>query len=101
MIVETTHYFARPGLADAVLERRRAGSRLRSELGLSPGRIFVNQGETGPCVRWECSFETEDAFQADLAARDRSPQFLVQRQEMGALLERFERHVFRLDDTDL
>ncbi len=101
MIVEATNYFAKDGMADAVLERRREGSRLRVRLGLPAGRIFVNQGGQGPDVRWECAFADEAAFQADLAARDASPEFAAQRKEMGALTQRFERHVFTLDETPL
>lgn len=101
MIVEATNYFAKRGLAAAVLEHRRKGSRLRQALGLPAGRIFVNRGGPGPDVRWECVFADEHAFRADLAARDVSPEFALQRQEMGALTERFERHVFELDDTEL
>lgn len=100
MIVETTNYFAKPGLAEAVLERRREGCRLRKSLGLPPGRIFVNRGGQGPDVRWECSFTDEAAFQADLTARDASAEFGAQRREMGALTDRFERHVFQLDETE-
>lgn len=101
MIVETTNYFAKPGRADAVLERRREGSRLRRALGLASGCILVNRGGAGPDVRWECSFVDEAAFAADLAARDASPEFARQRLEMGALTDRFERHVFTVDDTEL
>lgn len=101
MIVEATNYYARPGMAAAVLERRREGSRLRRQLGLDAGRIFVNAGGQGPDVRWECTFADEAAFQADLAARDASPDFAAQRKEMGQLTDRFERHVFHLDKTEL
>ncbi|HWK64038.1 MAG TPA: hypothetical protein VNS34_03815 [Rhizobiaceae bacterium] len=101
MIVEATNYYAKPGMEAAVLERRRQGSRLRKLLGLPTGRIFVNAGGQGPDVRWECSFADEAAFQADLAARDASPDFAAQREGMGQLTERFERHVFRLDTIDL
>ncbi|MCO5160967.1 MAG: hypothetical protein M9939_07510 [Mesorhizobium sp.] len=101
MIVEATNYYARPGMAAAVLERRREGSRLRQRLGLPEGSIFVNRGGPGPDVRWECRFADETAFQADLAARDASPEFAAQRRDMGALTERFERHVFHLDTTDI
>jgi hypothetical protein len=95
MIVETTLYFARPGQADAVLAMRRKGTALRVALGLAPGGIYVRVGDTGPDVRWECLFESETALQADLAARDASAQFAIQRSEMGALLDRFERHFSR------
>jgi len=101
MIVEATNYFARDGMAEAVLERRREGSRLRERLGLPAGRIFVNRGGQGADVRWECAFADEAAFQADLAARDASPEFAAQRKEMSALTHRFERHVFMLDETPL
>ncbi len=101
MIVEATNYFAKPGMSAAVLERRREGSRLRQRLGLPEGRIFVNRGGAGPDVRWECSFADEAAFQADLAARDASPEFANQRKEMGALTERFERHIFHLDTDEI
>jgi len=97
-IVETTNYFAKPGLAAAVLVHRRKGTALRVSLGLAPGEIFVRQGDQGPDVRWECRFADEAAFEADLAARDKSPDFARQREEMGALLERFERHVFKADE---
>ena len=97
-IVETTNYFAKPGLAEAVLLHRRKGTALRVSLGLVPGEIFVRQGDKGPDVRWECRFADEAAFAADLAARDKNPDFARQREEMGALLERFERHVFKADE---
>lgn len=99
MIVEATNYYAKPGMAAAVLQRRREGSRLRRQLGLDAGRIFVNSGGQGPDVRWECVFADEAAFQADLAARDTSPEFGRQRQEMSALVDRFERHLLVLDEN--
>ncbi len=40
MIVEATNYFAREGLADAVLEQRRKASEIRRGLGLEPGLIL-------------------------------------------------------------
>jgi hypothetical protein len=98
MIVETTLYFAKPGLAGDVLIHRRRGSALRVALGLPEGEIFVRRGEKGPDVRWECRFADEAALAADLAARDRSPDFARQREGMSALLERFERHIFHSDD---
>jgi hypothetical protein len=51
----------------------------------------------GPDVRWECSFPTMMDFEADMAARAKSPEFGNQRKQMGELLERFERHVQQSD----
>ncbi len=98
MILESTLYYAKPEMAEAVLDMRRRGVRLRVSLGLAPGEVFVKAGESGPDVRWECRFADRAAFEADLAARDSSPEFGEQRRAMGALLVRFERHVDRLDD---
>jgi hypothetical protein len=97
MIVEATHYYAKPGMAEAVLAMRRRGTILRVALGLPAGTILVRTGAAGPDVRWECRFETQAALDADLAARDASPEFAEQRRLMGALLDRFERHIFRED----
>ena len=96
MIVETTFYYAQPGQTKAVLLVRRQGSALRRALGLAPGDIFVRCGADGPDVRWECRFADRAALDADLAARDASPEFGEQRRQMGALLQRFERHIFEL-----
>jgi hypothetical protein len=96
MIVETTLYYAKPEQAQAVLRMRRQGCALRVALRLPPGDIFVKCGADGPDVRWECRFNDRAALDADLAARDTSPEFGEQRRQMGALLQRFERHIFEL-----
>ena len=99
MIVETTNYYAKPGCAEEVLASRRRGCELRKSLGLDEGRIFVKVSGDGPDVRWECAFESQAAFEADIAARDESPEFTIQRKQMGSLLQRFERHVQALYQT--
>jgi hypothetical protein len=97
MIVESTHYFALPGKVDEVLELRRRGRRLRLAMGLPPGRVFVNIGQDGRDVRWECGFLTERDLAADYAARESNCEFRELFRSMGAVVERFERHVFKLD----
>lgn len=99
MIVEITNYFAHPGRADEVLVHRRRGCVLRESLGLPPGRVFVKVSGDGPDVRWECAFDSMADFEADIAARDQSPEFGRQRQQMRDLLQRFERHVQALDQA--
>lgn len=99
MIVETTLYFAKSGCAQDVLDLRRRGCRLRRSLGLPEGNIFVRLEGPGPDVRWQCTFDDEAMFRADLAARDASDEFRIQREMMGALLDRFERHVDRTDEA--
>ncbi|WP_029041317.1 hypothetical protein [Cucumibacter marinus] len=98
MIVEITNYFAAPDNQKAVLAQRRKASKLRAELGLPEGEIFIRQGDKGPDVRWECRFENQAAFEADLAARRQSPEFENARKTMHTLLDRFERHIFERDE---
>lgn len=93
MVVEATNYFSKEGLAEAVLEQRRKASAIRRELGLDPGRILVKLEGGGPDVRWECTFASSHAYEADMAARAASSAFAVARKEMHELLDRFERHV--------
>src|SRR5215472_2681367 len=91
MIVERTHYYAKPGLAEQVLATRRRASLLRIALGLAAGRIRTKAGGDGPDVSWECAFPGEAEHAADLAARAKSAEFSAVRQEMRAVVERFER----------
>ncbi len=98
MIVETTNYYAKPGLAPDVLDTRRRVCAHRVTMGLDAGRVFVRLGDKGPDIRWECAFASRADLDADLAARDASPEFVKLRTEMGTLLERFERHVFAEDE---
>lgn len=94
MIVEATNYFAREGQVDEVLKQRRKATEIRRSLGLDQGKILIRREGNGPDVRWECSFETREAYEADRAARAASPEFEAARKTMHTLLERFERHVF-------
>jgi hypothetical protein len=98
-IVEVTNYFARDGQRPAVLEQRRRASAIRRELGLTPGEIFVLLEGKGPDVRWECRFASRETYEADLAVRARSEAFVQARQLMHTLLDRFERHVYAMDET--
>ncbi|GLR50657.1 hypothetical protein KYK30_29115 [Shinella yambaruensis] len=99
MIVEATNYFAREGLADAVLEQRRKASEIRRGLGLEPGLILVKLEGDGPDVRWECRFASRAAYEADRAARAASPNFEEARRAMHRLLAKFERHVSQEADA--
>ncbi|GAA4131704.1 hypothetical protein ACFFTN_16220 [Aminobacter aganoensis] len=98
MIVEATNYFAREGQAAAVLEQRRKATEIRTQMGLDPGRILIRIEGDGPDVRWECSFASREAYDADMAARGGSQAFADARKTMHTLLERFERHVYQGDD---
>ena len=95
MIVERTHYYATPGLAEQVLAARRRASLVRIALGLPTGRIRAKVGGDGPDVTWECAFANEAEHDADLAARSRSTEFEAARAEMRAAIARFERCIER------
>jgi dienelactone hydrolase len=95
MIVERTHYYAKPGQRDAVLANRRRACAVRVAIGLPAGtiRVKADQAADGPDVAWECSFATRAAHQADLDARGASADFEAVRAIMRALIARFERLV--------
>ena len=99
MYVERTSYWAQPGKAEAVLGVRRRASQIRGRLGLPAGTIFVKASDAsdGPDVQWECRFDALEEQTRDLTARDASPDFQRIREEMRALIERFERHCVRQD----
>ena len=101
MLVERTHYYAKPGRAAEVLATRRRASEIRVALGLPPGRILAkaDPGSEGPDVTWECGFRDATAHARDLEARGRSPEFAAVRARMTALIDRFERLVLVEDDA--
>jgi hypothetical protein len=77
MIIERTHYFAKPGQRDAVLAIRRKACDVRVAIGLPAGSIRVKADASGdgPDVAWECAFPSKQAHQADLDARAASLDF--------------------------
>ena len=84
-----------------MLAARREASRVRVSLGLPAGTILTRQAPDGDGadVAWECRFATLDEQRADLAARAASPEFEAVREQVGRLVERFERHLFRTDSS--
>jgi dienelactone hydrolase len=96
VVVERTHYYAKPGRAAEVLATRRRACRIRAALGLPPGTIFAKSGEgEGPDVQWECSFQSLEEHGRDADIRDASAAFAAVRHEMRVLIDRFERHLLR------
>ena len=93
MLVERTHYYAKPGRAADVLATRRQASQVRGSLGLPHGRILAKADPAGdgPDVTWECAFPDAAAHAHDLAGRDQSAAFAEVRARMTALIDRFER----------
>ena len=99
LLVERTHYYAKPGLAAEVLDVRRKASAVRFSIGLPAGEIFVKHpGGDGsePDVAWQCTFADIPARDADLAARAASAEFESVRVQMRKLYARFERQVFAI-----
>lgn len=93
MIVERTHYFAKPGKREEVLAARRHACEVRVGIGLPAGtiRIKADPSFDGPDVSWQCDFADRAAHQADLKARKESVEFEAVRRTMTGLIERFER----------
>lgn len=95
MIFERTHYYAKPGRADAVLALRRRACEVRVAIGLAAGTIRVKHDTAadGPDVAWECAFESKAQLQRDQDARAASADFEEVCAEMRASIDRFE-HLF-------
>jgi len=93
MIIERTHYFAKPGQADRVLAIRRRACEVRVRIGLPAGtiRVKADPAADGPDVAWECAFPDDATHRADLDARAQSAEFEAVRAEMKAAIGRFER----------
>lgn len=89
MVIERTHYFAKPGQAENMLAVRRRACRIRLSIGLAKGTIHLkpDPGAEGPDVVWECRFASLKDQQQDLAARAASAEFPRLRSEIDALLE--------------
>ncbi|MBN9061213.1 MAG: hypothetical protein BGP06_05420 [Rhizobiales bacterium 65-9] len=104
MIVERTHYFARPGMAEETLAIRRRACAVRRAIGLPSGEILVKRpgGDgTEPDVVWQCGFADAQAQAADLAARAASAEFEAVRASMRNAIARFERQVLERVDLAL
>ena len=93
MIIERTHYYAKPNQQQAVLALRRRACEVRVAIGLAAGtiRVKADAGADGPDVAWECAFPSKPAHQADLDARAASADFEAVRADMRQAIERFER----------
>lgn len=103
-VIERTHYFARPGLADQVLATRRRACAVRLAIGLPPGEVVCKHpgGDGSEAdVSWQCAFPDEAAQRRDLEARSASEDFEAVRASMRPLIARFERHVFKSMPLDL
>lgn len=102
MIVERTHYFAKPGMAAEALAIRRDACAVRRRIGLDAGEVFARaegSDASSPDVTWEGRFRTADDHRADLAARAASPEFEATRARMRAAIANFQRHFLTLDDA--
>jgi len=100
MIVERTHYYAKPGQADRVREIRRMACQVRVSIGLPAGAIFTNWASDDndrPDVVWECAFPDKSSHVADLAARAASAEFTKVRETMRAQIVHFTRHILERD----
>lgn len=100
MILVHQRYFAKTGMAAAVLAtRQRANHRLR-ELNLPVGRTWrpAVACEQVPDVVWECIYETmDDRRQAEMVL-DNDAIFIAIRAEQGSQLNSFEHEYYMMDE---
>lgn len=94
MIIETAHYWAKPGAEETVLALRAALTAVRRLLGLEEGALLRKLGQSdGPTLTWVNRYPTVDAMARDIAVRSTSPDFLTLCQQMDGALEHFERRI--------
>ena len=98
MIVSFNFYYAKPGLADAVLRQRLLACDVRDDLKLPRGRVLVRQsgGADLPDVIWEQPFADVNGHLADMDVRAASPEFEAVRAGLRQLTRRFERPLFEV-----
>ncbi|PKP95232.1 MAG: hypothetical protein CVT75_02840 [Alphaproteobacteria bacterium HGW-Alphaproteobacteria-14] len=99
-IVVQNHYHPKAGKEQLVLETRLRASAVRKHLGLVVGRVLVREDNVigQPYVIWEADYPSADARARDLAALDNSESFKAIQQQMGPLLEKFERVIWRVSE---
>lgn len=94
MIIETAHYWAKPGTEATVLDVRAALLSVRRSLGLDDGVLLRKIGQSdGPTLTWVNRYPTVEAMARDIAVRSTSPEFLTLCQQMDGVLEHFERRI--------
>jgi hypothetical protein len=100
VIVSFNFYYARPGVADAVLRQRLLACDVREKLDVPRGRVWMRRegGEDLPDVIWELQFEDVAGHLADMAVRAASADFEAVRAGMRKLCRRFERPLFDIRD---
>jgi dienelactone hydrolase len=96
MIIERTRYIPKSGKTDEVLKTRHQACEVRLSLGLSAGIVFTEDTDAGTVIHWSCRFSSTAEHQNDLTARDQSPAFEAVRQQMGQLIDDFERRFLTL-----
>ena len=100
MIVSFNFYYARHGVAEAVLRQRLKACDVRRDLGLPRGRVLVRQSGSAdlPDVIWEQQFDDVNGHLADMDVRAGSVEFESVRAGMRQLCRRFERPLFEVDN---
>lgn len=99
MIVVQNHYFAKPGMRDAVIDTRRQANACRVRLGLPEGRtlILARGSDTVPDVIWAIELPDLAAWDRDLAVLAASGAFAAIRLVQSSQLRQFERCAYEVD----
>ena len=97
MIVSFNFYYARPGLAGAVLQQRLRASEVRVQMKVPYGRVMKRTAGVDelPDVIWEHEFAEVAGHHADMAARAASSEFEAIRAGMRPLLRRLRSRIWQ------
>lgn len=92
-------YYPKQGKEKAVYEWRLHASEVREKLGLPKGRVLRRISESSTAyVIWECEYASIEAREKDVAALDKSEEFRAVQDHMSALIDKFERTIWEIDN---
>jgi hypothetical protein len=97
-ILVVNAYYPKAGLEEQVYRLRLRASAVRARAGLVEGRVLRRlDGPAGDApVLWEAEYADLAARERDVAALDANAEFTRIQAEMGGLVSRFERSVYRI-----
>jgi hypothetical protein len=118
MLLVINRYYAKPGMADAVLQTRRRMDALYRRLNLPAGQTFVRHRqpdgapdapalhytfrEDAPDVIWQCLYESRDAREHTLHTIDSDPDISAEAEaimaEQRTQVTRFDREYYDLNE---
>ncbi len=103
MIVEQLRYYVNDQDREQLILARRQVNRVRSELGLPPGKILLADSglEEGPSLIWQCSYEDESHMAAVEVSLIGNSEYEAARNRVSGLATRVELELYTFDEEEI